>query len=124
MTLRSVVPGIAILAALAAWSGSRAQSDAKVVETRPVAHAVVDKPSEGFYVRFDRPVDHIHSTLLVKRDGKVVETLQPRFKSSPEVLFARAPELPAGDYTLHWSVHALQGSDVIEGEISFSVAKH
>jgi hypothetical protein len=47
-------------------------------------------------VRFDRPVDHIHSTLDILRDGKLVERLQPRLKSAPEVLFARAPTLPAG----------------------------
>jgi methionine-rich copper-binding protein CopC len=119
-----MVPGIAIVAALAAWSSTRAESDLKVMETRPADHAVLDKPSEGFFVRFDRPVDHIHSLLEIRRGGKVVESLQPRFKTAPEVLFARVPELPAGDYTFHWSVRTLQGGDVVEGEVPFSVAKH
>ncbi len=122
MILRSTILCLAMLGAFALQSGPRAQSDLKVIETVPADHAVIDAPSEGFSVRFDQPVDHIHSLLIVKRGSQTVATLQPRFKAAPEVLFARAPRLPPGDYKLHWSVRTLQDSDETDGEISFTVA--
>jgi hypothetical protein len=45
-------------------------------------------------VRFDRPVDHHKSTLVIKQGDKVIERLRPRLESAPEVLFAAAPTLP------------------------------
>ena len=108
---------VGMLDALApAWA-----EDLRVKESTPAAHAVIGGRSSEFLVRFDRPVDHIHSTLDILRDGKLVERLQPRLKSAPEVLFARAPSLPAGDYTLHWSVRTMAGVDVIQGDIPFTV---
>lgn len=94
----------------------------RVMETMPAARAVLDRASGEFYVRFDRPVDHIHSLLLIKQDGKVVQTLRPRFKTEPNVLFAMATPLPPGAYSFHWSVHTLAGTEVIEGELPFSVS--
>lgn len=69
------------------------------------------------------PVDHIQSRLYVRQDDKTVATLQPRFKAEPNVLFARAPELVSGRYQLHWSVRKLDGGDVVEGEIAFTLNK-
>ena len=98
----------------------RAQ-DLRVVETWPADKARIASQSEGFFVRFDRPVDHIRSTLEIKRDGKIMQTLHPRLKAAPEMLFARVPALEPGDYTLGWTVTALDGANVIRGEIEFSV---
>ena len=92
-----------------------------VVQSTPAASAVIDGRSSAFLVRFDRPVDHVHSTLSITRDGKLVEQLQPRLDSAPEVLFARAPTLPAGDYKLHWSVRTMAGVDAVQGDIPFTV---
>lgn len=92
------------------------------MQSTPAAHAVVDSRTSAFFVRFDRPVDHIRSTLEVMQDGKLVERLQPRLESSPEVLFARAPTLPAGNYVLHWAVRTVTGEERIQGDIPFSVA--
>jgi len=95
----------------------------KVVETMPAHQAVLPASavSGDYYVRFDQPVDHLHSEITIRRDGKVVETLHPRFKTEPNVLFARAPNLAPGRYTMHWSVPAANGSTVYQGEVSFSV---
>ena len=82
---------------------------------------MIDGRSGEFLVRFDRPVDHVHSTLDITRDGKLVERLQPRLGSAPEVLFARAPTLPAGDYKLHWLVRTMAGTEAIQGDIAFTV---
>ena len=111
-----VASGICVQAAIA-------QSQAvNVLESTPTAHAVIGSRSSEFFVRFDRPVDHVKSRLEIFRDGKVIETLHPRLESAPEVLFARASTLPAGDYLLHWTVVTLQGTDVIAGDIPFKVA--
>ena len=114
------IVGLSSMGLLLILSDASAQ-DLHVMESTPAASAVMDGRSTEFFVRFDRPVDHVHSLLAVVRDGKVVETLHPRLESSPEVLFARTSTLPPGDYKLHWSVKSLTGADVAEGDIPFSV---
>ncbi|HEY6979983.1 copper resistance protein CopC [Reyranella sp.] len=112
---------LAAAAALAVQSEARAQG-LRVVETGPAKDATIDAQSTGFFVRFDKPVDHVRSTLLIKRGAEVVQTLHPRLNAAPEVLFARSAALEPGDYTLHWMVNALNGGDVLQGESAFSVA--
>jgi methionine-rich copper-binding protein CopC len=80
----------------------------KVLETGPAANAVISAPSDGFFVRFNQSVDHVFLRLIVKRGADVVETLVPRLQSNPNVLFARAPSLAPGSYTLHWTVKTIQ----------------
>jgi methionine-rich copper-binding protein CopC len=112
-----VLSSMPILGALAP---ARAE-EVHVVQSTPAASAVIGGRSSEFLVRFDRPVDHVHSTLAITRDGKLVERLPPRLESAPEVLFARAPTLPAGDYKLHWSVHTITDVDAIQGDIPFTI---
>ena len=113
---------IAGLACLAAYSDAWAQA-IKAVETSPADHATISGAPEPFFVRFDKPVDHIRSRFVVKRGDKIVVTLQPRLKTEPQVLFAQSPSLPPGEYALHWSVKALDGADIVQGEVSFTVAR-
>lgn len=106
-----------------AWALRPAMADElRVMESTPAAKAVIDGRTSAFFVRFDRPVDHIRSTLEVMQDGKLIERLQPRLESSPEVLFARAPTLAPGNYELRWAVRTPTGSELIHGNIPFSVA--
>src|SRR5262249_14347723 len=102
---------------------SRAQPGAGRSSGRidPAPNASISGPSSAFSVRFDRPVDHAHSVIFIKRDGKTVETLHPRLQSAPEVLFARAPTLPPGAYTLHWQVKTMTEAVAVEGEIRLTV---
>jgi len=95
--------------------------DVHVLDSAPKAHARIGQRSSEFFVRFDRPVDHIKSRLVITQGGRVIETLHPRLESAPEVLFAQAPTLPAGDYLLHWAVVTLQGTQTVEGDIPFKV---
>lgn len=95
--------------------------DVSVLDSAPKARAVIGEPSSAFFVRFDRPIDHIHSSLSIHRDGQLVERLEPRLESAPEVLFARAPTLPPGSYMLHWAVRTMGGVKVLEGNIPFTV---
>ena len=104
-----------------AFSASVAAQDIQVMDSAPKAQAVIGEPSSSFFVRFDRPIDHIHSSLSIWRSGRLVEHLQPRLQSSPEVLFARAPTLPPGEYLLRWTVRTMAGVKVIQGDIPFTI---
>jgi methionine-rich copper-binding protein CopC len=115
------VIGLPVLGLLCIASGAWAQ-DIHVMTSNPAASAVIESRSSEFFVRFDRPVDHLHSLLSISRDGKVVETLHPRDSSAASVLFARAPTLTPGSYMLHWSVRMMTGSDVAQGDIPFTVS--
>jgi methionine-rich copper-binding protein CopC len=108
--------------ALLGLSAEASAQGIRVIETKPADKATIESQSEGFLVRFDRPVDHVRSTLTIKRGEEVVQTLRPRLKAAPDVLFARSAALEPGDYTLHWTVNALDGSGVLKGQIAFSVA--
>jgi methionine-rich copper-binding protein CopC len=118
---RFVIVALACLGGLAAIPGASAQ-ELKVLETGPAANAVLDGVSDFFFVRFNQPVDHVNSRLLIKRGSETVETLQPRLQSNPNVLFARAAGLPAGSYTLHWVVKTLADAKIEQGEVPFSIS--
>ena len=104
-----------------AFSASASAQDVQVMDSAPKAEAVIGEPGSSFFVRFDRPIDHIHSNLSIWRDGRRVEQLQPRLQSSPDVLFARAPTLPPGEYLLRWTVRTMGGVKVIQGDIPFTI---
>jgi methionine-rich copper-binding protein CopC len=91
----------------------------RVMDTGPVNKGVESGRIDEFYVRFNQPVDHIKSEFIIKRGNNVVEVLQPRFKTEPNTLYAERSPLPAGDYTLVWTVRALDGQQLAVGEISF-----
>ena len=114
---RLVVAGLFAIA----FSASATAQDVQVMDSAPKAQAVIGEPGSSFFVRFDRPIDHIHSRLSIWRDSRLVEQLQPRLQSSPDVLFARAPTLPPGQYMLRWSVRTMEGVKVIEGDIPFTI---
>ena len=118
---RSVLSSFLVVAAAAALP-ARAQSDF-VLDSHPKAQAVISEPGSAFFVRFPEPVDHIESRLWIYQNGRRVERLMPRLDSDPKVLFARAPTLPAGSYTLHWSVRTITDVRVMEGDIPFTVKK-
>ena len=104
-----------------AFAASASAQDVQVMDSAPKAQAVIGEPSSSFFVRFDRPIDHVHSNLSIWRDGRRVEQLQPRLQSSPDVLFARAPTLPPGEYLLRWTVRTMEGVKVIQGDIPFTI---
>jgi methionine-rich copper-binding protein CopC len=104
-----------------AFSASAWAQDVQVMDSHPKAMAVIGEPGSSFYVRFDRPIDHIHSSLSIWRAGQLVERLQPRLESAPEVLFARAPTLPPGEYQLRWAVRTMQDIKVVQGDIPFTI---
>jgi methionine-rich copper-binding protein CopC len=112
----------ALMVALALLLLPAAAGAMSMVESRPSGGAVVSGNGLAFLVRFDSPVDHRQSRFIVEQNGKVVETLQPRLDSAPDVLFARSPRLPPGEYSLHWSVRSMTDGGLTEGIIPFSVS--
>ena len=120
LALVGLLSAFSSLGMLGAAAPARAE-DVRVMESAPAASAVIARRSSEFFIRFDRPVDHAHSTLDITSEGKLVERLKPRLESAPAVLFARAPTLPAGNYKLHWSVRTMSGVEAIEGDIPFAV---
>jgi methionine-rich copper-binding protein CopC len=121
MSRRAAIVALSSAGMLCARAPARADEEVHVMQSTPAASAVIAGRSSEFFVRFDRPVDHIHSTLAIMRDGTLVERLTPRLESAPEVLFARAPTLPPGSYMLHWAVRTMEKVDVIQGDIPFTV---
>lgn len=117
MTVRRLI----LIGLLATFSTAAWAQDVSVLDSAPKAKAVIGEPSSSFFVRFDRPIDHVHSGLSIWRDGQLVEHLQPRLEATPDVLFARAPTLPPGEYMLHWTVRTMQDVKVTEGNIPFTV---
>jgi methionine-rich copper-binding protein CopC len=114
---RAVLAGLfAMTFAASAWA-----QDVQVVDSAPKAQAVIGEPGSSFFVRFDRPIDHIHSSLSIWRDGRLVEHLQPRLQSEPNVLYARAPTLRPGEYLLRWTVRTMEGVKVVQGDIPFAI---
>ena len=121
MSRRLAIIALSSIAVPGASVPALAAEDCVMMDSSPAANAVIARRSSEFFVRFDRPIDHVHSTLDIMRDGKSVERLHPRLESAPEVLFARAPTLPAGDYKLHWSVRTMTGVNATQGDIPFTV---
>ena len=119
MTTRVFV--LACLAALAIL-GAAVAAPLRVLETMPANGAVLSGRISEYYVRFDRPVDHIRSYFLIKRDNKVIERLALRYKTQPDTLFAEAPTLAPGKYALYWFLVTIEGGEVQEGEVPFSVS--
>ena len=72
----------------------------KVVETMPAKDGTLSSAEGDYFVRFDQPVDHIHSTIDIMQDGKTVQTLRPRLKSEPNCP-VRAGAEPAARQVRH-----------------------
>lgn len=111
---------LACLAALALAHPVLAQAF-RVIETMPANGAELKGVSSEYYVRFDRPVDHLRSYFVIKSGDKEIEKLDLRYKTEPDVLFARAPTLAPGRYTMWWSLRLIDGTLVQQGEVDFSV---
>ena len=123
MVLRRFASCWLLLASFAVGQPAIADDGLRVIDTGPVNDGIEKGRSDKFFVRFNRPVDHIHSEFVIKRGNDIMEVLQPRFQTAPDVLFARRSALPPGNYTLVWTVKTLEGQEVAVGEIAFTVEK-
>lgn len=121
MTARAFV--LACFATMSILGTALAALPLRVLETVPANGAVLSGSIISEYsVRFDQPVDHLRSFFLIKQDGKVIQKLDLRYKTQPDTLYAQAPTLAPGKYTLFWFLMAIDGTEVQEGEVEFSVS--
>jgi methionine-rich copper-binding protein CopC len=83
--------------------------------------SIIGGQNEKYIVRFDGPVDHRASSLRILHDGHLIRTLHPSLSAAPEVLFASAPHLSAGDYELAWSARSMPDGEPTDGSSHFTV---
>jgi len=95
----------------------------QMVESLPAAQVIVDRNNAQYVVRFDGPVDHRASRLVIMRGDRVIKKLTPLLDAAPEVLFASGPRLPLGDYQLNWSAKSMPDGDFTDGSIRFTVGR-
>ncbi len=115
--------GIFIALAFAAvFESAPAHAQApEFVKSNPAASAVVPSRGEGIFVYFNRPIDHLHSTLSIEQNGTTVVALRPLADSAADVLYSRRPTLKPGQYDVHWVVQSLDGLHHLSGDIPFTV---
>jgi methionine-rich copper-binding protein CopC len=110
-------------AAAAAMAALRTLAIAKPVQmmaSTPTAQAIVHGNNAQYVVRFDGPVNHRASRLMIVQGGHVIETLTPLVDSAVDVLYASGRVPPSGQYTLHWEAVSADG-DTSSGDIPFGV---
>jgi methionine-rich copper-binding protein CopC len=117
-TMRKRIDRVAAVVALLLLSLSGAAAKpVDVIEFKVLAY---DQTAQ-YVVRFDSPVDHQLSRLFITRGDRVVQTLRPRLRASPNVLAAFGPRLQPGDYELRWSARSVRDGSVTEGSTPFTV---
>lgn len=93
----------------------------RVIESSPHPEAVMPANAQEFFIRFNAPVNHNQSRLIILREAQEFRVLMPRLRTAPEVLYAQIGSLPPGAYTLRWIARAGQDSAAQEGVITFTV---
>ena len=119
-----IAPRRALLLGAAGVLGAgraRAEGMPRMLGSRPAADSMLAAEDRRYFVRFDRPVDHVRSRLIIRQGSRLVALLVPRLEAEPEVLFAMAPELPPGRYRFEWQVISLEDALIVEGGADYTV---
>jgi methionine-rich copper-binding protein CopC len=113
---------IALLAfsALVLWCSGSWARPMTVVESFPMVNQIMDGSATSFAIRFDGPVDHASSRLMLVTPHGVVP-LRARLDSEPNTLYSAVGKLPPGGYELRWEAKAWDGV-VSKGTIPFTVS--
>lgn len=117
--LRSVASGLG-LALLVAAPGVASARPVQMRKSTPAAETILHGNSAQFVIRFDGPVNHFASRLMITQGDRVVETLTPLRDSAVDVLYASGRVPSPGHYALHWEAVSADG-DTSKGDIPFSV---
>jgi copper resistance protein C len=97
-----------------------ALAHAVLVQSSPLANAVVQGPDVPVTMKFNSRVDGSRSTLLLSTpDGKSTPLTIDK-QSTPDTLTTRATGLTRGAYAIHWQVLATDGH-ITRGQIPFAV---
>lgn len=121
MIIRRLLPMLVLAAPLPAPLA--AAETMRVIESSPRAASMMDGARQEIRVRFNHPVDHNGSRLMVVQDGRVVRTLRPRLGASPDTLYAVAGSLAPGTYVLRWAVKSRRDGGMTDGGFEFMVGR-
>ncbi|MBK1661590.1 copper resistance protein CopC [Paracraurococcus ruber] len=109
------------LGLILAFAPPAAAEPPRMVQSSPVARSAMDGSRQEIWVRFDHPVDHNTSRLLVLQGGSLVRALHPRLDASPDTLYALAGSLAPGEYLLRWEARSRRTGEMAEGSLPFTV---
>lgn len=91
-----------------------------MVEQFPKVNEIVDGSAVAFALRFDEPLDHSRSgVVLMTPSGS--RPLKARLNAQPNTLYVAAGRLGPGDYQLHWKAVSRRG-EMQSGVFPFTVA--
>jgi copper resistance protein C len=90
-----------------------------LVESTPAARSIVQGPSVAIRLRFNSRIDGAHSRLYINTDAGTRQ-IKVDSQGAPDILSAKANDLKAGEYQLHWQVLSVDGH-ITRGEIPFTV---
>ena len=113
---------VALLAfsALVLWCSGSWARPMTVVESFPMVNQIMNGSATSFAIRFDGPIDHAGSRLMLVTPHGVVP-LRARLDSEPNTLYSAVGKLPPGSYELRWEAKASDGV-VSKGTIPFTVS--
>jgi len=97
-----------------------ALAHAVLVQSSPLANAIVQGPDVPVTMKFNSRVDGSRSTLLLSTPDGQSKPLTIDKQSAPDTLTTRATGLGAGEYAIHWQVLATDGH-ITRGQIPFAV---
>jgi methionine-rich copper-binding protein CopC len=111
------IASLALAIAIATAAGTAHAME--MIESTPKVNEIMEGKATAFAVRFDQPVSHRSSRLiLVTPEGN--RTLPLRLRTEPDTLYANVGPLPSGKYELQWEARAADGT-ISKGSIPFTV---
>ncbi|HKM63422.1 MAG TPA: copper resistance protein CopC [Acidisphaera sp.] len=108
------------LALLVAVPGMATARPVQMRESTPVAETILHGNNAQYVIRFDGPVNHFASRMVIMQGDRIVQTLTPLRDSAVDVLYASGRVPSPGRYALHWEAVSADG-DTSKGDIPFSV---
>jgi len=116
-----IVVLVALCAALLLPRGVEAH--ANLLESDPVANAVVEAPPQTARLRFSEPLEPEYSrVVLVSADSGPIGTPPSRVApDDPYALLIDLPELPDGQYMLQWRTLSQADGHTTQGVVAFAV---
>ena len=120
-TVTRLLRPLFLAALLALLPLSDAAAHAVVVASTPAANGAVAGPAFELRVEFNQRIDAKRSKLTITAatgESYAVEIIEA---DEVNVLVGRVSDVPAGRYSLHWQVLAIDGH-ITRGEIPFTVS--
>lgn len=109
-----------LLITLLAFSASRADAHAIILESSPAASAIISPGPVPLTLRFNSRIDHARSVMTLIDGGKQQTRLSISPQSPRDELVATTTALVPGAYRIRWQVLSVDGH-ITRGDIPFTV---